>query len=150
MSSAPATGTLERGGFRIPPFHGEKEEYDRWKTQFLAVLNQKDLAEIVAHLRDKEEMPTDDNDCEDEHTNVDADRLKLKQQNTRAYALLVVSMATDTDQEKLTFDTVSATERLDGYANGYFKKAWLDLKELLRPETIVTLGKLKQNTKAVK
>ena len=126
MSTAPQWDFL-----RAPTFHGEKEEYDRWKTQFLAVLNQKDLEEIVAHLRDDEDTPREDDDCKDESGSVDTAKLKIKQQNKRAFAILITSMAAKTDQERLTFDTVAATERLDGYPSGYFKKAWLDIKELL-------------------
>jgi len=116
----------------------------------LAVLNQKDLAEVVDHFRDTAETPRDDDDCEYEHGNEFADKLKIKQQNNRAYALLVVSLATYTDQKKIAFDTVAAMVRDDAYANGCFKKAWLDLKELLRPQTMVTLSKLTADYKMSK
>jgi len=106
-------------------------------------LHQKNLVEILVHLRDDTQTPRDDDDCEDISGIVDTSRLKLKEQNGRAYALLVTSIAPDTDQAKLVFDIVQATERLDGYPYGNFKKAWLDLKEFLRPETLVSLSKMK-------
>jgi len=66
--------------------------------------------------------------------------LKVKEQNCRAYGLLITSMAKDSEEGKLTFDTVLAAKNASlGYARGNFKQAWLGLQELMVPRNQATL-----------
>jgi len=138
MSSTTAT---DKDYVKIDKFDGKAETYPRWQAMFMAVLDQKNLQELIDHVdHDTAVTPKDDDNCEDGNGIVIPERLKVKEQNRRGFALLITAMSTATDKAKLAFDTVKATiDKTLGYARGDFKKSWLDLQELMVPRNQASL-----------
>jgi len=135
-----STTIIERDHTKVSKYNGKPEEYQRWQITFMAVLRQKNMPELVGHIHDSDQTPNDDDECKDENGIVLPLRLKIKEQNKRAFAILITSMARDTEEAKLAFDTVSATQQeANGYADGNFKQSWKDLKELMVPRNQATL-----------
>ena len=66
---------------------------------------------LVGHIHDADQTPKDDDECEDENVVMVPLRLKIKEQNKRAFAFLITSMARDTEEAKLAFDTVSVRSK---------------------------------------
>jgi len=133
--------TSEKDLIKVPKFNGSPDTYPRWQAMFMAVLDQKNLSELIDHVdHDTAVTPKDNDDCKDEAGIVNQERFKVKEQNKRAFSLLITSVSTDTDEGKLAFDTVKATkDKTLGYARGDFKKSWLDLQELMVPRNQATL-----------
>jgi len=135
-----ATTTTEKDHTRIPKYNGKQEDYHRWRVMFLAVSKQKNMPELVANVHDSDLTPKDDDECEDENGVAIPLRLKIKEQYKQAFAILITSIATDTEEAKLAFDTVAANQQATrGYVDGNFKQAWLDLKEIMVPRNQATL-----------
>ena len=135
-----STTITEKDHTRISKYNGKQDEYHRWQITFMAVLRQRNMPELVAHIHDADQTPKDDDECKDANGVVIPLRLKIKEQNKRAFSFLITSMERNTDEAKLAFDTVSATQQAaNGYADGNFKQSWKDLKELMVPRNQATL-----------
>jgi len=140
-----STVPTEKETLRFPKYNGKKGDYHRWQALFMAIFRQKKMPELLEHLKDDVVTPKDDCTCEDAHGQVDPVLIKIQEQNKKGYAILLSSVAADTDEEKVAFDTVLATaDEAAGYADGNFKKAWTNLRDLMEPRTQVTLQKNKE------
>ena len=58
------TMVTENNLLRVPIFDGTEKSWLYWSETFLAILEQKDLSELVAHVYDDHETPQDQDDCE--------------------------------------------------------------------------------------
>ena len=140
-----STVPTEKDTLRFPKYNGKKEDYHRWQALFMAIFRQKKMPELLAHLKDNLVTPKDDDLCDDANGQVDPVLIKIQEQNKKGYAILLSSVAADSDEQKVAFDTVLANEdEAAGYADGNFKKAWTDLRDLMEPRTQVTLQKNKE------
>ena len=57
-----ATTTTEKHHTRVPEYNGKQEDYHSWQVIFLAVLRQKNMPELVAHVHDSDLTPKDDDE----------------------------------------------------------------------------------------
>ena len=79
MSSTTAT---DKDVIKIDKFDGKAKTYPRWQAMFMAVLDQKNLQELIDHVDDDTAVtPKDNDDCEDVSGNVILEKLKVKKQN---------------------------------------------------------------------
>ena len=123
----------ERDSFKIKLFSGNEADWETWESVFVSVLTQKDLEEIIEHLYDNDETPKDDDDCMDEDGNLDTRKKTLKSQNKKAFAFLLTSINTTTDQGKTAFSMVNRyRNKALGYKQGHFKGAYKALKTVVQ------------------
>jgi len=136
-----STTTTDKDYVRIDKFDGKPETYTRWQATFMAILENKNIPEVLAHVYHATSItPKDDDEFKDENRVVIPKKLKVKEQNSRAYGLFLTSMAKDMEEAKLSFDTVLMGRNASlGYTRGNFKTAWLDLQELMMPRNQATL-----------
>ena len=148
-----ATST-ERDLMRVPIFDGTAKSWHYWSNTFTAVLEQKELGVIVDHLKDDKTTPTDDDDClrsVDDGTGTgsmmmqeDALLVKIKKQNTRAFAIMLSSMNIKVETGTVAWNLIMLQkDESQGYKGGNFKAAFLALEDLYRPKNQNTLGELK-------
>ena len=82
----------DRDHLRVKIFDGKQVSWDVWSTNTLAVMQRKDLREVVSNLNTNLDIPADAGELTDLELiaqvplNVDAQhRMKLREQNARAY-----------------------------------------------------------------
>jgi hypothetical protein len=115
----------------------------------------RELLKVVRTTGD--EIPTDSDDCKvvtrTGTTTVrrpDTVKAKVKEQNAKAFSLLVCNISTQKRPGKMAFDLVMKhqTGGAEGdqgdYPEGNFKTAWLALEKKYNPKTIKTKTELKQ------
>ena len=144
--------TTENNLLRVPIFDGTEKTWNYWSNTFESVLEQKKLGEIVAFLKNEEEIPEDDDDCQqpvkakDGSTSmvVDASLLEIQKQNKRAFAVMLSSMNAKLESGKAAWNLIMLHKDASaGYSSGNFKRAFKTQEELYRPMNKVTLGELK-------
>ena len=74
----------------------------------------------------------------------DKELVKLKKQNTRAFAIMLSSMNIKQETGKVAWNLIMLHKNEGkGYKNGNFKTAFLALEDLYQPKNQTTLGELK-------
>ena len=100
MSGFKIATSTEHDLLRVPIFDGRAASWHYWSNTFTAALVQKELNEIVEHLDDTKVTPKDNDDCNHEvldskgNKTIEEDKelLRLRKQNTRAFAIMLSSM----------------------------------------------------------
>jgi hypothetical protein len=99
---------------KIPKFNGTAEGWTYFSPKFKNVLTNKKMRELLKAVRTAgDEIPTDSDDCTVEviTNNVavrraDATKTKVKEQNAKAFSLLVCNISTQKRPGKMAFDLV--------------------------------------------
>jgi len=134
----------EKDYLKPPRFGGTEEEWRVWSSNFLSILVQKKMEEIVDFLDSPENIPRDDDLCmQADGVTPDTAKQTLKKQNKRAYALLQTSINYKTSDGLLAWNNVeNFKDRNGGYKDGDFKKAWKVLEEFYEPKDATSLADL--------
>lgn len=143
---------------KIPKFNGTAEGWTYFSPKFKSVLTNKNMRELLKAVRTTgDEIPKDSDDCTVEVMvnnaavrRADPTKTKVKEQNAKAFSLLVCNISTQKRPGKIAFDLVMKhqTGGAEGdqgdYPEGNFKTAWLALEKKYNPKTIKTKTELKQ------
>ncbi len=131
MSAPTTTYNDERDYPKVEKYTGLKANWNIWSGMTLSVFQRKGLSLLIDHLDRAEEVPKDSDDCLDTASPQAPieEKVKYKEQNTRAFALLLTSIDYTTVPGAECWERVKNHKSAD-YKHGNFKTAWLELKAL--------------------
>ena len=128
---------------KVPVFSGKADDWLGWKAKCTSVFQRKGLDALLDHLGDDTETPRDEDDGTvmvpidnpapegpTHRAEISQERLNLKAQNRRAFALLITSVDDTPGPGKEAWDRVNEHYQIDGYKYGNFKAVWLQFEAL--------------------